>query len=252
MSVVTMVRGARQPRPRHRAPAAFTRRGGLPLWQELPLMLTIAGCLAVLVRAFLLQPFLIPSGSMENTLRVGDRVLVNKMAYLAHPPRRGDVVVFHGTGRWQQPRAGVSQSFPARLSRTLGELAGEERDGEKNLIKRVVGVPGDRVSCCDARGRVEIDGTPIPEPYVHDDAPLNGTGCASRRFAAVTVPAGHVWVLGDHRGRSADARCHGPVAVGDVAGEAFAVVWPPRRAGMLPVPPIAALPDDPAAARAPR
>ena len=132
--------------------ARRTRRQ-MPLWQELPLLLVVAFCLAVLIRTFLLQAFFIPSGSMEDTLLVGDRVLVNKVVYDVRDPARGEVVVFRGTDNWApQDDAGAAEpGFAGKLGRTLGDLVGVSRPGEKDFIKRVIGVPGDRVSCCDDR-----------------------------------------------------------------------------------------------------
>ena len=130
----------------------MTRRKEMPLWQELPLLLVVAFCLAVLIRTFLLQAFFIPSGSMEDTLLVGDRVLVNKVVYDLRDPQRGEIVVFRGTDNWapEVDRAG-QPAFVAKLGRTVGDLVGVSRPGEKDFIKRVIGLPGDRVSCCDAR-----------------------------------------------------------------------------------------------------
>lgn len=169
-----------------------TRRQ-MPLWQELPLLLIVAFCLAVLIRTFLLQAFFIPSSSMEDTLLIGDRVLVNKVVYDVRDPLRGEVVVFRGTDKW------VAQESPApptgaagKIGRTLGDLIGVSRPGEKDFIKRVIGVPGDRVKCCDDQGRVLVNGIPLDEPYVVRDSPLdvppNPKECRSRRFDEVVVP----------------------------------------------------------------
>ncbi|MFI7605517.1 signal peptidase I [Micromonospora sp. NPDC049366] len=217
-----------------------TRRQ-MPLWQELPLLLVVAFCLAVLIRTFLLQAFFIPSGSMEDTLLVGDRVLVNKVVYDVRDPVRGEVVVFRGTERWapqvdDQPEPG----FVGKLGRTVGDLVGVSRPGEKDFIKRVIGVPGDRVACCDAQGRVTVNGTPLDEPYVLENSPLdvppNPRECRSRRFDEVVVPPGQIFVMGDHRLVSQDARCQGPVPIDNVVGRAFMVVWPSSRWTTLPVP----------------
>ena len=221
----------------------FRRRKEMPLWQELPLLLVVAFCLAVLIRTFLVQAFYIPSGSMENTLLIGDRVLVNKVVYDMREPRRGEVVVFQGTDNWApevtQP---VSQSFGAKLSRTIGDLVGISRPGERDFIKRVIGLPGDRVACCDAKGRITVNGTSIDEPYVQDnsplDAPPNPRQCTSRRFAEVVVPPGDMFVMGDHRAVSQDARCQGPVPISNVIGRAMVIVWPTERFGNLGVPPV--------------
>jgi signal peptidase I len=218
------------------------RRKEMPLWQELPLLLVVAFCLAVLIRTFLVQAFFIPSGSMENTLLVGDRVLVNKVVYDMRDPLRGEIVVFRGTDNWApevtQP---ISQTFGAKLGRTVGDLVGISRPGERDFIKRVIGLPGDKVACCDAQGRITVNGTPINEPYVQDnsplDAPPNPRQCTSRRFAEVTVPAGEMFVMGDHRAVSQDARCQGPVPISNVIGRAFVIVWPSSRFTSLKVPP---------------
>jgi signal peptidase I len=217
------------------------RRKEMPLWQELPLLLVVAFCLAVLIRTFLVQAFFIPSGSMENTLLVGDRVLVNKVVYDMRDPVRGEIVVFRGTDNWApevtQP---VSQAFGAKLGRTIGDLVGISRPGERDFIKRVIGLPGDKVACCDAQGRITVNGTGINEPYVQDnsplDAPPNPRQCTSRRFAEVTVPAGEMFVMGDHRAVSQDARCQGPVPINNVIGRAFVIVWPSSRFTSLKVP----------------
>ncbi|MBM0238486.1 signal peptidase I [Micromonospora sp. ATA32] len=220
--------------------ARRTRRQ-MPLWQELPLLLIVAFCLAVLIRTFLLQAFFIPSGSMEDTLLVGDRVLVNKVVYDVRDPLRGEVVVFRGTDNWlpqvdQAPPAG----FAGKLGRTVGDLVGVSRPGEKDFIKRVIGVPGDRVKCCDAQGRVTVNGVPLDESYVIRDSPLdvppNPRECRSRRFDEVVVPPGQLWVMGDHRLVSQDARCQGPVPIDNVIGRAFMIVWPSSRWASLPIP----------------
>ena len=129
-------------------------RRSMPLWQELPLLLVVAFCLAVLIRTFLVQAFFIPSGSMEQTLLVGDRVLVNKVVYDVRTPERGEVVVFRGTDKWapENPEAtGARGLVLAGIGRTIGDLVGVSRPGEKDFIKRVIGLPGDRVACCDLR-----------------------------------------------------------------------------------------------------
>ncbi|SCE93753.1 signal peptidase I [Micromonospora carbonacea] len=216
-------------------------RRQMPLWQELPLLLVVAFCLAVLIRTFLLQAFFIPSGSMEDTLLVNDRVLVNKVVYDVRDPQRGEVVVFRGTDKWvaqevQEPEPGIVGKF----GRTVGDLVGVSRPGEKDFIKRVIGVPGDRVRCCDAQGRVTVNDIPLDEPYVIRDSPLdlppNPAECRSRRFDEVVVPPGQIFVMGDHRLVSQDARCQGPVPIENVVGRAFAVVWPSSRWASLPVP----------------
>jgi signal peptidase I len=207
----------------------------MPLWQELPLLLVVAFCLAVLIRTFLVQAFFIPSGSMQTTLEIKDRVLVNKVVYDIRDPLRGEIVVFRGPDTWasETPSEPVSNTFGAKLGRTIGDLVGVSRPGERDFIKRVIGVPGDKVACCDAQGRITVNGVPIDEPYIFEnspvDQPANPRQCSSRRFAEVTVPAGEMFVMGDHRLVSQDARCQGPVPIDNVIGRAFITVWPTSR-----------------------
>jgi signal peptidase I len=233
------------------------KRKGLPLWQELPLLLVIAFCLALLVRTFLLQAFFIPSGSMEDTLIAGDRVLVNKVVYNFRQPARGEVVVFRGTDAWAPVVTEDSDAGAfARIGQALGDLVGISRPGEKDYIKRVIGVPGDRVSCCDVDGRVFVNGQPLNEEYVIRDSPLDDEGavgqdCRSRRFEEIVVPPGHMFVMGDHRQVSQDSRCQGTVPIENVIGRAFMVVWPTDRwHGLSPPDTFAGVPA-PAAAGAP-
>src|SRR3982751_3791249 len=217
------------------------RRREMPLWQELPLLLVVAFCLAVLIRTFLVQAFYIPSGSMENTLLVKDRVLVNKVVYDMRDPVRGAIVGLRGTDHWApEVTEPVSNSFVAKLGRTIGDLVGVSRPGERDFIKRVIGLPGDKGACCDDMGRITVNGVPIDEPYVQDnsplDAPPNPRQCTSRRFSEVTIPPGEMFVMGDHRAVSQDARCQGPVPIDNVIGRAFVIVWPSSRFTGLSVP----------------
>ncbi len=233
--------GYRSGAPSRRRRGRVIRRKEMPLWQELPLLLVVAFCLAVLIRTFLVQAFFIPSGSMENTLLIGDRVLVNKVVYDMRDPVRGEIVVFRGTDNWApEVTEQVSQTFGAKLGRTVGDLVGVSRPGERDFIKRVIGLPGDKIACCDEQGRITVNGVPVDEPYVEEnsplDAPPNPKQCTSRRFAEVTVPAGQMFVMGDHRLVSQDARCQGPVPIDNVIGRAFVIVWPSNRFTGLSVP----------------
>ena len=214
-------------------PAARKRRG-LPLWQELPLLLIIAFCLAILVRTFLLQAFFIPSGSMEDTLLAGDRVLVNKIVYQFREPARGEVVVFRAEAWSAQPGLDEDIGALARVGRTLGDLIGISRPGEKDYIKRIIGLPGDRVSCCDVDGRVFVNGQPLEEEYVLYDAPRGdspeGTrDCRNRDFDEVVVEPGYMFMMGDHRAVSQDSRCQGQVLIDDIIGRADLIMWPSDR-----------------------
>ncbi|HEX6870656.1 MAG TPA: signal peptidase I [Micromonosporaceae bacterium] len=213
----------------------------MPLWQEIPLLMVVAFCLAVLIRTFLLQAFYIPSSSMERTLLVGDRVLVNKIVYDVRTPVRGEIIVFSGPANWapenfDEPSGGVL----SRAGRTLSDLVGVSRPGEKDFIKRVIGVPGDRVSCCDPAGRIYVNGQGIDEPYINVNSALdvqpNPKTCSSRRFDEVLVPPGQLFVMGDNRIVSQDSRCQGTVPIENVIGRAFAIVWPSGRWDSLSVP----------------
>jgi signal peptidase I len=225
-----------------RDPGGKTGRKGMPLWQELPLLLVVAFCLAVLIRSFLLQAFYIPSGSMEDTLLIGDRVLVNKVVYDVRDPKRGEVVVFKGPSNWvpEAPTNADDDGFLGGLARTVGDLVGISTPGEKDFIKRVVGLPGDTVVCCDGQGRVTVNGTALDEPYVTEDSPLDtppvADECRSRKFGPVKVGEGQLFVMGDHRRISQDSRCRGQVPIGNVIGRAFVIVWPNSRWDSLPVP----------------
>jgi signal peptidase I len=213
----------------------------LAFFRELPGLLLVALLLALLIKSFLVQAFFIPSQSMEQTLQIGDRVLVNKVVYDVRDPARGEVVVFRGTDKWvAQEAPAPPTNFAGRVGRTLGDLVGISRPGEKDFIKRVIGVPGDRIWCCD-KGRVVVNGVPLDErAYVSEDSPVelppNPTECRSRQFTEVVVPPGQIFVMGDHRLVSQDARCQGPVPIDNVVGWAFMVVWPSQRWTTLPVP----------------
>jgi signal peptidase I len=209
----------------------------MPFWQELPVLVLIAIVLALLIKTFLVQAFYIPSESMQNTLQVKDRVLVNKLVYNFREPHRGEVVVFNGV-EWQQevpvtqPGSGLQRGL-----RSFSSAVGLGPPDEKDFIKRVIGLPGDTVQCCSADGRVTVNGHALTEPYIFDNTPES-----QRAFGPVKVPAGRLWVMGDHRGVSADSRSHitdqwhGTIPIDHVVGRAFVIVWPLGRAGGLPIP----------------
>ncbi|HLU28307.1 MAG TPA: signal peptidase I [Glycomyces sp.] len=216
------------------------KRHYLSLWVELPLLLVVAFSAAVLLRTFAVQPFYIPSGSMEQTLQEGDKVLVLKLTTTLRTPQRGEVVVFRGTDEWDpeyRPKGGGT--LLSDFGTAVLDLVGLAEPDEKDFIKRVIAVGGDTVSCCDAEGNVQVNGISLHEgEYVYDDAPLDVEpgNCHSRRFEPVTIPEGHVWVMGDHRGNSQDSRCQGPVPVENIIGRAIALVWPTDRARNLEIP----------------
>jgi signal peptidase I len=192
--------------------------------------------LTLVVRLLLVQAFYIPSASMEPTLQVGDRVLVSKPAYVVGDVRRGDVVVFDGRDSFAaEPVDGTGHGLLGRLAGAVGGFLGVS-PSEQDFVKRVVGVGGDRVVCCDADGRLSVNGTAVDEPYLAaGDAP------SEVRFDVV-VPPGRLWVMGDHRSDSADSRAHlgdpggGTVPLDRVVGEVVLRFWPVDRAGRLSTP----------------
>jgi signal peptidase I len=194
----------------------------LPLWQEVLVLLVTALVLAVLVKTFLVQAFYIPSGSMETTLDKDDRILVQKVTYWTGDVERGDVVVFDDPGGWLAPDEGREATNP--LQRGLS-LVGLYPTGG-HLVKRVIGISGDQVECCDSGGRLSVNGEPIDETYLR-----TGVKPSLTPFD-VTVPAGGLWVMGDNRSDSSDSRAHlgapggGFVAADDVVGKVWTVVWP--------------------------
>jgi signal peptidase I len=207
------------------------------LLRELPVLVVVALGLALLIKAFLIQAFYIPSGSMENTLQVGDRVLVNKVVYHLRDIERGDVVVFNGLDSFTPEVPYEEPTNPvARTLRSIAAAFGVAPPGEKDFIKRVIGVPGDQVACCDDQGRITVNGVPLDESYV-----FPGNSASDLPFD-VTVPEGRLWVMGDHRAASADSRSHlgdpggGTVPADKVIGRAFVVVWPLTRAASVPIP----------------
>jgi signal peptidase I len=191
-------------------------------------LLLVAGLVVTLVRVLLVQTFVIPSASMEPTLEVGDRVLVSRLDYRVGDVRRGDVIVFDGAGVFEPPPAEQGSGL-ARLGRTVASALGAPVD-ERAYVKRVVGLPGERVVCCDARGRISVDGRPLTEPYV-----MPGDAPSDVRFD-IRVPEGRLWVMGDHRSDSGDSRDHlgdpggGTVPLDHVVGRVVSVWWPFGRA----------------------
>ena len=205
-----------------RPPAHAMERSGAFGWlKEIALILLGALVIAVGARMFVVQVYKIPSESMNDTLRVGSRIAVNRIPVLGKQVERGDVVVFEDAEGWLPATGGASNPF-----RGLGEFLGlVPADGAQVVVKRVIGVGGDTVSCCDAQGRLTVNGVAIDEPYV-----LGGGG-GSTEFEVV-VPDGKLWVMGDNRRNSADSAYHhlrGDSAFIDqdaVIGRAWGEIWP--------------------------
>ena len=204
--------------------------------RELLTIVVAAAVLTLLVKAFLVQVYRIPSASMENTLQIGDRVLVNKVVYHLRGIDRGDVIVFSGQDSWG-PDAPPPPSNPVvRVFDDVLSGLGLHSD-QTYYIKRVIGLPGDHVVCCDAQGRITVNGVALNESqYVYP-----GEQPSTIKFNVV-VPAGHVWVMGDHRGDSEDSRYHpddpggGAIPQSQVVGRAFFIIWPPSQFKDLPIP----------------
>ncbi len=204
-------------------------RRQLPVWQESILLVVVAMVMAIVVKTFFLQAFYIPSESMEPTMRPDDKILVQKVSYWFGDVHRGDIVVFDDPGGWLDE---ADTAAPSNAVQKVLERVGLYPTGG-HLIKRVVGVGGDEVACCDDTGRVTVNGKGLDEPYLLDpsanrDEPFD-----------VEVPEGYLFVMGDNRGNSADSRAHlgdpggGFIKQDSVVGKAWVRVWPLGRAGFI-------------------
>jgi len=217
------------------AQAKKAKRRKRSFWRDLIVIVVAALALTILLKAFVVQVFSIPSGSMENTLLPGDRILVSKVVYKFRSIARGDIVVFSGAGSWDPPSQPPSNWLVGLWddATNLVGIAGPDTD----YVKRVIGIPGDHVVCCNADGQVTVNGVPLSESsYVYPgDAP------SQWRFN-ITVPPGRLWVMGDNRGDSDDSRYRtndpggGSIPESAVVGRAFLIIWPLSRVSDLPIP----------------
>ena len=229
-----------------------------PFWIELPILIVIAFGLTFLIQTFIAKVYYVPSGSMEQTLHGvtsgGDRILANKIVYDFRDPKQGDVVVFAGPATWApEARIAGPSTWFGQAMQSVGSVIGIAPPNEKDYVKRVIAVGGQTVQCCDAQGNVTVDGRSLDEPYIYEPIEFVPgqldctTSQLSRRcFGPVTVPAGQLWVMGDHRSDSADssyecqgfppgsaAQCQGPIPVANVIGKAIVIVMPPSRWGTI-------------------
>jgi signal peptidase I len=205
-------------------------------WRELPVLVVVALVLALLIKSFVIQAFYIPSASMENTLEIGDRVLINKVVYHTRPIHRGDIVVFDGTGSWDIDTGPTDSNIFSKAVSELEGIVGISHDSSI-YIKRVIGLPGDHVACCNAQGQVTVNGVALSEgSYLYP-----GNVPSTQKFN-ITVGPGRLWVMGDHRAVSYDSRGHmgdpggGTIPESGVLGRAFVIIWPPSRWGFLNIP----------------
>jgi signal peptidase I len=209
------------------------RRGRAVL--ETIMIITIAMVVSALVRAFLLQAFYVPSASMESTLMPGDRIVASKITTSVSGPQRGEILVFSDPGGWLPEAPVESGGLGGTLRSALTFIGLLPSDSGHDLVKRVIGISGDRVACCDAAGRIVLNGVPLEESYV--------SGATDQVRFDITVPAGDFFVMGDNRENSRDSRYHldvdnGGVPESNAVGRVVLRVWPLDRMGVESIPSI--------------
>ena len=206
------------------------------LLREVPIIVLAALVVSIVVKTFIVHFFFVPSGSMQNTLQIGDRIAVNKFAAMFSDIRRGEVVVFKDPDNWLgAPPVPTGSRITQDVKSALVDVGVLPDPATQYLVKRVIGVGGDTVVCCDVKGHLVVDGVSINEPYI-----FAGNTPSDMKFS-VHVPQGYIWVMGDHRAASADSRFHtddvhkGMVPLSDVIGRAEFIVWPFSHISFLPV-----------------
>jgi len=205
------------------------------LLKELPILVVVALVVSLFIKTFVVQFFYIPSGSMENTLQIKDRVAVNKVPFISKSINRGDVVVFRDPNDWLPEIIDYdTNKYVAKAKSALVAVGILPNPAKQYLVKRVVGVAGDHIVCCTKAGNLTINDVEVTEPYIY-----GGNKPSEMKFD-VTVPKGKLWVMGDHRGASADSRYHqedinkGFVPVSRVTGRVVAVIWPFKNITYVP------------------
>ena len=208
------------------------RKGSL--LRELPILVVVALAVSLVIKTFLVQFFYIPSGSMENTLQINDRVAVNKLPFIGKSIGRGDVVVFRDPDNWlPEPYEIDGNKYLAKVKEGLVAVGVLPNPAKQYLVKRVIGVAGDKVECCSKGKKLMINGVEIKEPYI-----FSGNSASDTNFN-VTVPEGKIWVMGDHRAASADSRFHqedinkGMVPTSKVTGKVVGIIWPIKNLGFV-------------------
>jgi signal peptidase I len=202
--------------------------------KEFPFLIVVALVVSLFIKTFIVQFFFIPSGSMENTLQIDDRVAVNRLPFISNNIKRGDVVVFRDPDNWL-PAADIETApfVIAKAKAALVAVGVLPNPAKQYLVKRVVGVGGDHVICCTTTGKITVNGQEMVEPYIYA-----GNVPSDMNFD-VTVPKGKLWVMGDHRGASADSRFHqedinkGFVPLNRVTGRVLAVIWPIKNISLV-------------------